>query len=188
MTTKSKLQIGQAYIVDNKPMVLTDITYGRHTFTDGLFGAGRTLGRRPSDAKILDSLQIAEGVNPQDILDKRNSIINNAINYSRDNTMKTDNKEIEADFRTYWLEPLDNALQEILKCDARQAPISEQGYTHLALAELSQLRVGIQYLKDILDDPLSEPSDRAETRKDLGTFKQALQGYDIEEELGRLSL
>jgi len=101
--------------------------------------------------------------------------------------MKT-NTETQSDFNRYWLEPLDNALQEILKCDARQAPISEQGYTHLALAELSQLRVGIQYLKDILDDPLDEPSDRAETRKDLGTFKQALQGYDIEEELGRLSL
>ena len=50
-----KLQIGQAYVVDNKPMVLT---------------FGRELGCRPSDCKILDSLQIAEGVDPQDILDK----------------------------------------------------------------------------------------------------------------------
>ncbi len=69
MKTKSKLQIGQAYIVDNKPMVLTDVTYGRHTFADGSFGRGRTLGRRASDSKILDGLQIAEGVDPQDILD-----------------------------------------------------------------------------------------------------------------------
>ena len=69
MKTKSKLQIGQAYIVDNKPMVLTDVTYGRHSFTDGCYGFGRTLGSRPSDSKILDCLQIAEGVDPQDILD-----------------------------------------------------------------------------------------------------------------------
>ena len=102
--------------------------------------------------------------------------------------MKTDNKETQSDFNRYWLEPLENALQEISKCDARQAPISEQGYTHLALAELSQLRVGIQYLKDILDDPLDKPSDRAVTRIDLGIFKNALQGYDVEDELGKLSL
>jgi len=101
--------------------------------------------------------------------------------------MKT-NTEIQSDFNRYWLEPLDNALQEILKCDARQAPISEQGYTHLALAELSSIRVSIQYLKDILDDPLSEPSDRVETRRALDTFKQALGGYDIEDELGKLLL
>ena len=69
MKTKSNLQIGQAYIVDNKPMVLTDVTYGRHSFTDGCYGFGRTLGSRPSDSKILDRLQIAEGVDPQDILD-----------------------------------------------------------------------------------------------------------------------
>jgi hypothetical protein len=49
--------------------------------------------------------------------------------------MKT-NTEIQSDFSQQWLEPLDNALQEILKCDARQANIREQGYTHLALAEL----------------------------------------------------
>ena len=69
MKTKSNLQIGQAYIVDNKPMVLTAVTYGRHSFTDGCYGFGRTLGSRPSDSKILDRLQIAEGVDPQDILD-----------------------------------------------------------------------------------------------------------------------
>jgi len=75
MKTKSKLQIGQAYIVDNKPMVLTDVTYGRHSFTDGCYGFGRTLGSRPSDSKILDRLQIAEGVDPQDILDNLQSTI-----------------------------------------------------------------------------------------------------------------
>jgi hypothetical protein len=97
-------------------------------------------------------------------------------------------KEMQEDFNKFWLEPLDNALQEISKCDARQAPIREQGYTHLALAELSQLRVGIQYLKDILDDPLDELSDRIETRKDLDAFKEALQNYNSEEELNKLSL
>ncbi len=75
MTTKSNLQIGRAYIVDNKPMVLTDVTYGRHSFTDGCYGFGRTLGSRPSDSKILDRLQIAEGVDPQDILDNLQSTI-----------------------------------------------------------------------------------------------------------------
>mgnify|MGYP003652787905 len=75
MKTKSKLQIGQAYIVDNKPMVLTDVTYGRHSFTDGCYGFGRTLGSRPSDSKILDRLQIAEGIDPQDILDNLQSTI-----------------------------------------------------------------------------------------------------------------
>ena len=75
MKTKSNLQIGQAYIVDNKPMVLTDVTYGRHSFTDGCYGFGRTLGSRPSDSKILDCLQIAEGIDPQDILDNLQSTI-----------------------------------------------------------------------------------------------------------------
>ena len=75
MKTKSNLQIGQAYIVDNKPMVLTAVTYGRHSFTDGCYGFGRTLGSRPSDSKILDCLQIAEGVDPQDILDNLQSTI-----------------------------------------------------------------------------------------------------------------
>ena len=75
MTTKSNLQIGQAYIVDNKPMVLTAVTYGRHSFTDGCYGFGRTLGSRPSDSKILDCLQIAEGIDPQDILDNLQSTI-----------------------------------------------------------------------------------------------------------------
>jgi hypothetical protein len=70
MITNNTLQIGQAYIVDDKPMVLTDITYGRYAFTDGRYGFGRELGSRASDSKILNSLKVAEGVNPQDILDK----------------------------------------------------------------------------------------------------------------------
>ena len=82
MTTKSNLQIGQAYIVDDKPMVLTDITYGRHSFTDGCYGFGRTLGSRPSDSKILDRLQIAEGVDPQDILDNLQSTIQYMVDCS----------------------------------------------------------------------------------------------------------
>ena len=82
MKTKSKLQIGQAYIVDNKPMVLTDVTYGRHSFTDGCYGFGRTLGSRPSDSKILDRLQIAEGVDPQDILDNLQSTIQYMVDCS----------------------------------------------------------------------------------------------------------
>ena len=82
MTTKSNLQVGQAYIVDDKPMVLTDVTYGRHSFTDGCYGFGRTLGRRPSDSKILDRLQIAEGVDPQDILDNLQSTIQYMVDCS----------------------------------------------------------------------------------------------------------
>lgn len=75
--------------------------------------------------------------------------------------MKT-NTEIQSDFNLHWLEPLDNALREISKCDARQAPIQEQGYTHLALAELSSIRVSIQYLKDILDDSFDDEEGGAE--------------------------
>ena len=69
MITNNTLQIGQAYIVDGKPMVLKDITYGRYSFTDGRYGFGRTLGRRASDSKIPNHLKVAEDVNPQDILD-----------------------------------------------------------------------------------------------------------------------
>ena len=83
MTTKSNLQIGQAYIVDNKPMGLTDITYGRHSFTDGRYGFGRTLGRRPSDSKILDRLQIAEGVDPKAILDKLTDSVQSMVQFYR---------------------------------------------------------------------------------------------------------
>ena len=90
MTTKSNLQIGQAYIVDDKPMVLTEINYrGKRDgevphfrFTDGCYGFGRTLGSRPSDSEILDRLQIAEGVDPQDILDKLQSTIQYMVDCS----------------------------------------------------------------------------------------------------------
>ena len=81
MKTKSNLQIGQAYIIDDKPMVLTDITYGRHSFTDGRYGFGRTLGRRPSDSKILDRLQIAEGVDPKAILDKLQDSVHSMVRF-----------------------------------------------------------------------------------------------------------
>ncbi len=81
MITNNTLQIGQAYIVDDKPMVLTDITYGRYSFTDGRYGFGRTLGRRDSDSKILNSLKIAEGINPQDILDNLKASVQYMADY-----------------------------------------------------------------------------------------------------------
>ena len=98
--------------------------------------------------------------------------------------MKTNtetNTETQSDFNRYWLEPLENALQEISKCDARQAPIREQGYTHLAKAELSQIRVSIRYLQEILD----EEDDAKDA--DEGSLGQCL-GYDIKGELEKLSL
>ena len=70
MKTTNTLTLGKAYIVDGKPMVLHTIENGRYGFTDGRYGFGRTLGRRFSDAKILNNLKVAKGVNPQDILDK----------------------------------------------------------------------------------------------------------------------
>ena len=89
MITKSNLQIGQAYIVDDKPMVLTEINYhGKRDgevpyfrFTDGRYGFGRTLGRRASDSKILDNLKIAEGVNPQAILDRLSDSIQSMVQF-----------------------------------------------------------------------------------------------------------
>ena len=71
MITNNTLEIGKAYIVDGKPMVLRDITNGRFMITDGRYGFGRTLGRRASDVEILNNLKVAEGVNPQDILNAR---------------------------------------------------------------------------------------------------------------------
>ena len=71
MITNNTLQIGQAYIVDGKPMVLRSIEGKRHLFTDGRYGFGRVLGERPWHADELAMLEIAEGVNPQDILDAR---------------------------------------------------------------------------------------------------------------------
>ena len=70
MKSTNTLTLGKAYIVDGKPMVLHTIENGRFGFTDGRYGFGRTLGRRFSDAKILNNLKVAKGVNPQDILDK----------------------------------------------------------------------------------------------------------------------
>ena len=73
---KTELKIGQAYIIDDKPMVLTEINYrGRWDqkgpyfyFTDGRYGFGRVLGNRESDQEILENLQVAVGVDPAVIL------------------------------------------------------------------------------------------------------------------------
>ena len=46
MTTNNTLQIGQAYIVDDEPMVLKSIEGDRHSFTNGRYGFGRVLGSR----------------------------------------------------------------------------------------------------------------------------------------------
>ena len=91
MTTKPNLQIGQAYIVDDKPMVLTEINYRERKddelpyfrFTDGRYGFGRTLGARASDAEVLDNLQIAEGVDPQSILLKLQDSVQYMADYYR---------------------------------------------------------------------------------------------------------
>ena len=81
MTTKPNLQIGQAYIVDNKPMVLIGISHGRYAFTDGRYGFGRTLGRRESDSKILNNLKIAKGVNPKYIIDKLSESVQSMVQF-----------------------------------------------------------------------------------------------------------
>ena len=73
----------QAYIVDGKPMVLHTLENGRFGFTDGRYGFGRTLGRRASDVEILNNLKIAEGINPQDILDKLKSSVQYMADYYR---------------------------------------------------------------------------------------------------------
>ena len=71
MNRTNTLTLGKAYIVDGKPMVLRSVENGRLMFTDGRYGFGRTLGGRASDVEILNNLKVAEGVNPQDILDAR---------------------------------------------------------------------------------------------------------------------
>lgn len=71
MDNNTALQVGQAYIVDGVPMVLRSINGKEHSFTDGRYGFGRVLGYRPWHADELANLKVAEGVNPQDILDKR---------------------------------------------------------------------------------------------------------------------
>jgi|TARA_X000000950_G_C13743732_1_gene589604 hypothetical protein len=80
---KTTLQIGQAYIVNGVPMVLRSIEGERHMFTDGRYGFGRTLGRLPRDSKILDSLKIAEGVNPQHILNKLEKSVSAMASFMR---------------------------------------------------------------------------------------------------------
>ena len=70
MKTTNTLKIGQAYIVDDEPMVLKSIEGDRHSFTNGRYGFGRVLGSRFSDLHTLANLKVAEGVNPQDILDQ----------------------------------------------------------------------------------------------------------------------
>jgi hypothetical protein len=79
----SHLRIGQAYIVEGKPMVLIDTSYGRYAFTDGRYGFGRTLGRRASDSKILDNLKIAEGVNPKTILDELQESVKSMVEFNQ---------------------------------------------------------------------------------------------------------
>ncbi len=80
---QNTLTLGQAYIVDGKPMVLHTLENGRFGFTDGRYGFGRTLGRRASDVEILNNLKIAEGINPQDILDKLKSSVQYMADYYR---------------------------------------------------------------------------------------------------------
>mgnify|MGYP003140681828 FL=1 len=77
------LQIGQAYIVEGVPMVLQSIEGVRHNFTDGRYGFGRVLGTRPRHAETLANLKIAEGVNPQDILDKLARTVQYMANFNR---------------------------------------------------------------------------------------------------------
>ena len=77
------LQIGQAYIVEGVPMVLQSIEGVRHNFTDGRYGFGRVLGTRPRHAETLANLKIAEGVNPQDILDNLARTVQYMADYYR---------------------------------------------------------------------------------------------------------
>jgi len=70
MDNNTALQVGQAYIVDDVPMVLRTIKGKEHSFTDGRYGYGRVLGYRPWHSDQLANLKVAKGVNPQDILDK----------------------------------------------------------------------------------------------------------------------
>jgi len=83
MESINTLTLGKAYIVDGKPMVLRSVENGRFMFTDGRYGFGRTLGRRASDVEILNNLKIAEGINPQDILDKRVESVQDMANFNQ---------------------------------------------------------------------------------------------------------
>ncbi|MAL50386.1 MAG: hypothetical protein CMH18_11555 [Methylophaga sp.] len=81
---KTELKIGQAYIIEDKPMVLTEINYrGRWDqkgpyfyFTDGRYGFGRVLGYKDSDQEILENLQVAEGVDPAVVLQNLKDSVN----------------------------------------------------------------------------------------------------------------
>jgi len=93
MTTE--LKIGQAYIIDDQPMVLTEINFrGRWDqkgpyfyFTDGRYGFGRVLGNRESDQELLENLQVAEGVDPAVILQNLKDSVNAMANhYERNNS------------------------------------------------------------------------------------------------------
>ena len=79
------LQVGQAYIVDDVPMVLRSIEGKRHSFTDGRYGFGRVLGNRPWHADQLANLEVAEGVNPQVILDSLKESVSHMADYYRSN-------------------------------------------------------------------------------------------------------
>ena len=84
MKTKTNLQIGQAYIIDDKPMVLTEINYRERRddevpyfyFTDGRYSFGKVLGARVDDQEILENLQVAEGVDPAVILQNLKDSVN----------------------------------------------------------------------------------------------------------------
>tara|TARA_Y100000401_G_scaffold4002_1_gene2806 strand:- start:1463 stop:1732 length:270 start_codon:yes stop_codon:yes gene_type:complete len=81
---KTELKIGQAYIIEDKPMVLTEINYrGRWDqkgpyfyFTDGRYGFGRVLGYKDSDQEILENLQVAKGVDPAVVLQNLKDSVN----------------------------------------------------------------------------------------------------------------
>ena len=81
---KTQLKIGQAYIIDDKPMVLTEINYRERRddevpyfyFTDGRYGFGKVLGARVGDQEILENLQVAEGVDPLEILQNLKDSVN----------------------------------------------------------------------------------------------------------------
>ena len=83
MEYENTLTLGKAYIVDDKPMVLRSVENGRFMFTDGRYGFGRTLGRRASDVEILNNLKVAEGINPQDILDKLKRSVQYMANFNQ---------------------------------------------------------------------------------------------------------
>lgn len=83
MEYQNTLTLGKAYIVDGKPMVLRTTENNRFVFTDGRYGFGRTLGGRASDVEILNNLKVAEGVNPQSILDRLETTVQYMADYYR---------------------------------------------------------------------------------------------------------